>query len=78
MTNREIVDQFIDTLLSNPEQTMTCVRVRLSCSDYELRLLKSDPLKAVREEGDKARLRDQHMYMFPLETGQKSYDRHCY
>ena len=52
MTNVEIVDKFVETLLADPECTMTAVALRLSVTDYELRLLKSDPCKMHYETRD--------------------------
>lgn len=50
MSNIQIVDQFVETLLANPECTMKAVQLRLSATDYELKLLHSDPLKPYEKE----------------------------
>lgn len=42
-SNVQTVDAFVETLLLNPEMTMTAVALRLSTSRYELKLLKADP-----------------------------------
>lgn len=45
VSNIEIVEKFVETFLQNPEMTMTAVALRLSATDYELKLLKADPCK---------------------------------
>ncbi len=66
MTNKEVVDAFIDALLENPECTMQQVRVRLSCSDYELVLKCANALKHFDEERS-----------CPMHTSDKSWEAQC-
>lgn len=64
MTNKEVVDAFIIVLLDAPDLTMHEVSLRLSATDYELRLLKADPLKALEKDWEE-------LPLFPLNTGEK-------
>ncbi len=78
MSNIEIVDLFVETLLANPHLTIQAVQLRLSATDYEIKLLKGDPLKQY--HGDYSRVTDgvrqPHAYqfsgdLFPIRTGEK-------
>lgn len=69
MSNNEIVEAFCKVLLEAPSLTMTAVRVRLSCSDYELSLKKADPLKPFESMWDSARRAEEQA--FPLATAGK-------
>jgi len=70
MSNTELVNAFVDALLKAPDLTMQAIQIRLSATDYELRLLKADPCKTHHEK------REPHGYqfngeLFPLHTGEK-------
>ncbi len=67
MTNKEVCDAFVDALLLSPDLTMQAVALRLSATDYELKLLKADPCKAHWEKKDHP-----DPYMFPMVTGQRN------
>ncbi len=70
MNNAEVVAAFVETLLHSPDLTMQAVQVRLSCTDYELKLLKSDPCRMHYDARDAQQ-------QFPFQTGQgvkKLYD----
>lgn len=45
MSNVELVNTFVEVLLRNPEMTMQAVALRLSATDYELKLLQADPCR---------------------------------
>ena len=60
-TNADVVRRFVEVLLQSPELTMEAVRVQMKCSDYELKLLKADPLKSWHSV----------QCQFPMSTGQK-------
>ena len=64
MTNIEIVDVFVETLLRDPDLTMEAVRLRLSATDYEL------VLKRANLQGDLERAWKEPM--FPYMTGERS------
>lgn len=63
MSNRDVVNAFIDTLLEAPDLTMQAVKLRLAHSDFELKLLKADILKPFEKEWAEA-----HIYQFPFMT----------
>ncbi len=65
MKNEDIVSLFVETLLQNPEMTMTAVAIRLSTSRYELKLLKAEPF--LEFDAKEAHVQE-HLYMFPTET----------
>ena len=60
--NRPVIDEFIDLLLKDPHGTMQTVQLKLSATDFELRLLQADPLKEQHVEGES----------FPIRTGERS------
>lgn len=64
MTHKEVVDEFVKLLLEAPEFTMTAVALRLSATDYELKLLHADPLKQHYVEAERQE-------QFPFATAEK-------
>lgn len=71
MTNIEIVEEFLRVLKEAPDLTMSAIRVRLSCTDYELVLKKADPLKPFMSMWDSAKKHEDEVYVFPLNVGEK-------
>lgn len=67
MSNIDLVNEFCRVLLESPMTTMQAVTLRLSMTDYELKLLKADPCK----EHYLARDAQKH---FPFATGEKGID----
>ena len=63
MSNIEIVDKFVETLLQSPAMTMQAVQLRLSATDYELVLKHADPCKMHHEAKERP---------FPIQTGERS------
>lgn len=61
MTNQDAVNTFINLLLESPDLVMQAVQLRLSATDYELVLKKTDPLKHFEQEKP----------MFPFATAEK-------
>ena len=58
LTNVEIVDAFVSTLLDAPELVVQAVNRRLENTRYEMKLLKAEPFK----EYDK---QEAHIYQLP-------------
>lgn len=67
MSNAETVDAFVQVLLRAPGHTMQAVSARLAHTDYELKLLKADPLRDCGHGPVPA-----HLYQFPMETAERS------
>ncbi len=61
MTNIEIVDTFVETLLRAPDHTMEALCLRLSATKYEMVLKHVDPCKHFYDEKT----------LFEMETGQR-------
>jgi hypothetical protein len=65
MTNTEVVNAFVDVLLRDPDPTMHAVALRLSATDYEMKLLHADPCKVHWEAKGQGEL-------FPMHTGERN------
>jgi hypothetical protein len=61
----EPIDAFIDALLKSPDEVMARIRLRLSMTDMELKLLRSDPLR-IYEAGW-----EREHNPFPIHTGER-------
>ncbi len=67
MKNCEMVNAFVDELLRNPDLVMECVALRLSATEYELKLLRADPLRHFVDEREPQQ-------EFPFSVAQKGVD----
>lgn len=71
VSNIEVIEKFLRVLKDAPDLTMSAIRVRLSCTDYELVLKKADPLKPFMSMWDSARKNEDELYLFPMNSGEK-------
>lgn len=71
MTNAEVCNLFISVLMDSPDLTMQQVALRLSATNYELRLLKADPLAPYEKQWERQHELDaaNNRSLFPMETG---------
>ncbi len=76
MSNVDVVNQFVETLLHAPDLTMQAVRLRLSMTDYELVLKKANVLKPFEKEWERTKELQarNEASLFPMQTAQKMYD----
>jgi len=58
------IDDFIELLMKNPDEVMARVRLRLSMTDMELKLLRSDPLRIYEAGWERE-------HSFPIHTGER-------
>lgn len=70
MTNTQLVNEFVSRLIEAPDLMMQAVALRLSATDYELKLLKADPCKA-HYDGDKTQR------VFSFEIGERRSGQSC-
>lgn len=68
---QSVIEDFIEELKKSPDEVMTFVRVRLSCTDIELKLLRANPLKPFESQWDSARKHEDEVYLFPLHVEDK-------
>ncbi len=69
MTNEQVCVEFVKVLLESPLTTMQCIQMRLSATNYELRLLRADPLKEYEEKWDE--MHSAERGAFPLQCGER-------
>lgn len=70
MTNLEICNEFTRILLESPDHVLQAVQLRLSATDYELKLLKADPCRMHHEKNE-----GQQMHLSFLEQVEETFQR---
>ena len=60
----EAIEAFLDELLKKPDEVMQAIQLRLAHTDFELKLLKADPLRIYEKSWEQP--------AFPIRTGERN------